>query len=345
MHFKNGKVIYPEKLKINNKFNIGIVGSGKVANEYAKVIGSYNHSISAIVSNSFSLNAKKLIEKYKIKKHFFNFEEAIKSSPQVDGWIVCSSWHSLLKNLKISIKYNQPTLIEKSIAISATNLKKLISFISKKKKKKILIGYNRNYYDFIPLLIKNLKEVKPNIIFMLLADPYSKILRKKGKKIKKYLVKYITSHWISLIYKILTLCNIRFSLKTIKSYGGKNILDSKKIIFNLKFKKKQIPLIVCLLPDSPINTSISFYSRRKNFILSPIENLKIHEKMIVMKKNNQNIYKPLKKVFKVDETFKPGFRLQYFDFIQTCVLNKKKSKYMTTIDDLVKIYEICESIK
>ena len=180
---------------------------------------------------------------------------------------------------------------------------------------------------------------------MLLPDPYSKILKNKGNKIKKYLVKYITSHWISLIYKILVLCNIRLSLKRIKSYTSKNILNSKKVIFNLKFKNKEIPLIVSLIPNSPINTSIAFYSTKKNFILSPIENLEIYEKIIVKKKNNQNIYKPLKKVFKVDETFKPGFRLQYFNFVQSCILNKKRSKFTTTLNDLVKIYEICESIK
>jgi|TARA_B100001971_G_C18198448_1_gene542989 hypothetical protein len=342
MHFRDGKIIYPKKLRIHKKIHIGIVGSGKMANEHAKVISSYNHSITKIVSSSLSLNTQKLIKKYNIKKHFFDFEKAIKSSPQVDGWIICSSWNTLLKNLKVSLKYNQPTLIEKSIPISAKNLKKLIRNISKKKKKKISVGYNRNYYDFIPLLVRNLKEAKLDMLFMFLPDPYSKILKKQGKTIKKYLVKYITSHWISLIYKILVLCNIRFSLKGIKSYSSKNILNSKKLIFNLKFKNKKIPLIICLIPDSPINTSIAFYSTKKNFILSPIENLEIYKKIIVKKKNNQNIYKPLKKIFKVDETFKPGFRLQYFDFVQSCIFNKKKSKFLTTIEDLVKIYTICE---
>ena len=101
MHFKDGKIIYPKKLRIYKKINIGIVGSGKMANEYAKIISSYNHGISKIVSRSLSFNTKKLIKKYNIKRHFFNFEKAIKSHPPVDGWIICSSWNTLLKNLKV----------------------------------------------------------------------------------------------------------------------------------------------------------------------------------------------------------------------------------------------------
>ena len=55
-----------------------------------------------------------------------------------------------------------------------------------------------------------------------------------------------------------------------------------------------------------------------------IEVLKIYEKMTIQKKNNQNIYKPLIKIFDANDTYKPGFRFQYFDFVRTCILNKKK---------------------
>ena len=35
---KNGKIIYPDKLKINLKLKVGIIGSGKISLEYIKVI-------------------------------------------------------------------------------------------------------------------------------------------------------------------------------------------------------------------------------------------------------------------------------------------------------------------
>ena len=33
-HLKDGKIIFPNKLKINKKFNVGLIGTGKIAQEY-----------------------------------------------------------------------------------------------------------------------------------------------------------------------------------------------------------------------------------------------------------------------------------------------------------------------
>ena len=58
--------------------------------------------------------------------------------------------------------------------------------------------------------------------------------------------------------------------------------------------------------------------------------------------NNQNIYLPKKKIYNVNNTFKPGFRELYKDFINSCLLKKKKSNFMTSLYDLIQIYKICE---
>ena len=208
MHLKNGKVIFPNKLRISKKINIGIVGSGKIAGEYAKVIRSFKHNLVTIVSKSLSPKAKKLIKKYNIKKHYFDFETALQDSKNVDGWIICSSWNTLLKNFKSSIKHKKAVLLEKSMPISSYNLKKISSTLTANQKKNFLVAYNRNYYDFLPLLVKKLKKTKPDMISMVLPDPFSQILKKQGPSIKKNLIKYVTSHWISLIYKILYVLNL-----------------------------------------------------------------------------------------------------------------------------------------
>ena len=62
---KNGKIIYPNKLILKKKINIGIIGSGKIANEYSKVINSFGHKIKLIVSKTQNNNAKYIAKKYK----------------------------------------------------------------------------------------------------------------------------------------------------------------------------------------------------------------------------------------------------------------------------------------
>ena len=62
----NGKLVYPNKLKINKKFNIGLVGSGQMAIEYIKVLESFNHKLVVIVSASKSLSARRIAKKKKL---------------------------------------------------------------------------------------------------------------------------------------------------------------------------------------------------------------------------------------------------------------------------------------
>ena len=91
---KNGKIISPNKLKIKRKFNIGIVGSGRIAEEYIKVIKSFNHKVTVIVSPSKSINAKKLSDKYN-SNFSYNFQEAYNEYNEINAWIICTKWNKL----------------------------------------------------------------------------------------------------------------------------------------------------------------------------------------------------------------------------------------------------------
>ena len=45
-HLIDGKNFSPNKLGIKRKINVGIVGSGKIAEEYIRIIKSFNHYVS-----------------------------------------------------------------------------------------------------------------------------------------------------------------------------------------------------------------------------------------------------------------------------------------------------------
>ena len=114
----NGKLVYPNKLVINKKFNIGLVGSGQMAQEYIKVLESFNHSLVAIVSSSNSLSARKIAKKYKINL-YNSLYLANKKNKDIDAWIICPQWQKLKQNLHAILKIDKPALIEKSIAINS----------------------------------------------------------------------------------------------------------------------------------------------------------------------------------------------------------------------------------
>ena len=333
------------KVKLSKKINVGIVGSGVIAEEYIKVIKNFNHNILKVVTKTKSKKNFLFQKKYKIKYHFTNFEDAIEHKSKIDFWIICSSWESLLKNFKIALKYNIIFLIEKSLIISSNELHKLIKKYNNKKLNKISIGYNRNYYDYIPNLINEIKKDKLVSVIANFPDSYKRIIKKRGINIKKNLIKYISSHWICLIYKILKLSNYQINLKNYKIYTNKkyNLMAGKSAIFEISNKNLKVPITMNLIPNNPSNLEIIFITNKKKYVLSPAETLQIFNDLKIIKgKNNQNIYTTKKDIFNVNRSFKPGLKELYKDFVNGCFYNKKKSNLRTSISDLIEVYRICE---
>lgn len=337
---KNGKNIFPNNLKIKKKFNIGIIGSGKMAQSYMEVIKSFNHKVYAIISLSKNPNAKILATKYN-SKLYSNYEDIEKIRNKVDAWIICSKWEELGSALKKFIKYKKPILIEKSIPMSSDNLTKFFSK-NDNKKSKVNFAYNRNYFDYIFFLISKIKTNNSiKYIDARFYDPYSKIIKSKGNSIKKYLTYYITSHWVVFILKILNLLNINILKVEKKKLFTKNKFNSILLTFKLRFKKKIIFLNFLNAPDVPKNHTIDFYLENGHIKISPIEMFAIYKNLKVKKIASQNVYLPNVKFIKVDKKYKPGLRFLYFSFIEENFFNKK-SVLKTNQKDLISAYKICE---
>lgn len=337
---KIGKNIFPNNLKINKKLNIGIVGSGKIALEYKKVINSFNHQVIALVSEKRTQN-KKLLAKFTVSKTFNSFEEAIHKTKKVDCWIICTSWDRLSKNFKIAFKNNLKFLIEKPIIIE----KKFFNNLLKNNKyKNFLIAYNRNYYDYTSKLISILKKDGLDNIVINMPDPYKTISKKYGKKINKYLVKFMTSHWIAFFQKMISNLNYKIIKREITKNKESN---NKTIILALKNKKfsKKIFATINLLPDNNSNINIDIYSKKTHININPFEVLKISKNIKKIQIKNNNIYKVKYDYFGVNNKYKPGYRYMYYDFIKSCVLNTKKSSLGSNALDLLEIYKICKMLE
>ena len=78
------KALMNAKIFLTNQTNkkddrVGLVGSGKIAFEYARVIRSFNHKIHVIVSKNKSNLKKTLVRKYKIQNEINDFKIAIQN--------------------------------------------------------------------------------------------------------------------------------------------------------------------------------------------------------------------------------------------------------------------------
>ena len=335
-----GKNIFPNKLRIKIKLNIGIVGSGKMAQNYMEIVKSFNHKVKAIISLSNNSNAKRLAKKY--NSNLYNDYQAAKIlENEIDAWIICSKWEELSFALKTFIKFKKPILIEKSITMTSDRLSNFFKD-KRNKKSKVFFAYNRNYFDYIFFLINKIK--KKNSLKYIDAnfyDPYSKIIKSKGHSLKKYLSYYITSHWVVLILKIFSLLKIKV-LKIEK----KKLFDNKKfssvmLSFKLRHKDKIIYARFLNAPDVPKNHSIDFYLKNGHIKISPIEKLAIYKSLEVKKKPKQNIYVQNAQFLKVNTKYKPGLRFLYYSFVKENFL-KQKSLLKTDQKDLVRAYKICE---
>ena len=155
-HLMNGKIVYPNKLKISNSIKVAIIGSGNMANDYSKVVTSFGHKIKIFVSKSKSKNSIFLSKKY---KSLLSSKISDISKTEVDLIIICSKWSELYSDLLESIKLDKPTIVEKSLILNSSRYKKILKY-----QHKIFFAFNRNYYDFVNLLLSNLKKDNPQLI-------------------------------------------------------------------------------------------------------------------------------------------------------------------------------------
>ena len=334
---KSGKIIYPKKLILKNKLNIGIVGSGTIANEYARIISSFGHKLTVIISKSKNRNAKNIAKKYNAK--IFSNISKIDKNLMVHAWIVCTSWNKLGYYLKFFFTSQSPILIEKGVALNSKKIFEL--FLKNKKKSKISVAYNRNYYDYIFYLLKILNNNKLKYCELNIYDSYKDIISKHGKSIRKFITYYITSHWISLLLKIFQVSKYEIINTQKQKLNSVEKNHIEKIQLTLRKNKEKCIANIINFPNGVRNHSLKLYFKNFMIELSPFEKLKVYKKIKKKKNKKMNIYIPQVRSLGVDNSFKPGFRLMYYDFIRKNFFNKDLN-LSTNISQLYNIYKVCE---
>ena len=270
---------------------IAIIGTSKITNQHIDAFGNLKKNIISISSTrNKSKNLIKFKKKYKIKKIFYNWRESISYAKKFKDTVffITARIEDNKKILKACCKTNNKIFIEKPIFFNDRDFKILDT-----KNGQIFVGYNRIFFNCIRNLKKKIK-----------IKDVSNVIVKCPDENRKDIVKN-SCHILSILFYLFG------DLKLVQKNNRKNFIsciltNKKKTIINIFFNF-----------NNSSNFSIEIFEKKKRYLMSPIENVKIFSGLEKIKTNSGVIYNP-KKIFEsLEYKFskkKPGFVNQFKEF-------------------------------
>ncbi len=302
------------------KVKFAFIGCGKIAHYHADVVKHLGHNIDTIVARSNSRNIDVFAEKYRIKKKFHDVNSFLEDfnsfKDAIDCILVCTPWDVTEKILRQLLPLGLPIMSEKPAVLSLNRFKELKKMAGIKN---LFVAYNRRFYDFIPLLEKMVRDEHPICVDILSAEPCEMIIKVQGKRVAKYMPYFYTSHIIDLILYLFKRIEIKSIVRI--PQGRK-----KSWICELSVGNQRIPLQMKILMDSPQNSYLRVFFRKKVAELCPLEKMTIYDKLEKKELENKAVYLPSKQMeLETDDKFKPGFLKEMRYFIDNFVIKRNRS--------------------
>ena len=316
------------------KLNVAIIGLGRMGKFHLDVLSSMKNVkiVCALSTNKKTLEKKKTLKKYKIKRNYTKLSEML-NNENIDAAFVQPSVQYVYKISKVLLKNHIHCLIEKPPGLNlvqARNLKKLII----KNKLIHLIGLQRRFYSNI-LKISNYHS-KLGKLYSINVEAPEKFDEKKNKKkfIQQVLNKWIYVNGIHVIDLINFFA--KSELKKVFSIS-RSINEKIKNSFHAVIKYKNNIVVNYISNWKSIGGwSIKLYFENGVVIIQPLE------KTLVKFNNGKEIDL---NISKIDQKFKHGLYLQNKMFVDAC-LDKNKIKHpAATIDDAIKAMKLIIKLK
>ena len=308
--------------------NVAIIGSGYMANEYAKVLKKIKIcKISGIYSRRH-FKAKLFANKHNIEIIGQNIKDLYIRS-KADAVIVAVSPDSLKLVVKEVFKFPWNSLIEKPLGINVNDAYD-INKIAKKLKSKSFIALNRRHYSSTLKSIDLLKlDKSKRIINIYGQEDLNKI--KKFKYSKKIINNFMYVNGIHLIDYMTLFCR------------GK-IVKIEKVVKWQGLKKKGFVLCTFCYSSGDVATFSTIWNKpfpwqviistsKQRIELKPLEICKLY-------RVNQKTHISYK-VDKIDKIFKPGIYKQTNEFVKSI---KKPNKKLMNISHGYNLMKILKGI-
>jgi len=318
---------------------IGILGSGKIALEYSKILKEYKREIYACSSSSPKSKSWLKFKETNRKTKYMTNDEILKCK-KCTHIISCLPYFIQEKLFKKLISSDKKILIEKPFGFSSFKYKLLISKHRNKLKNKYL-AFNRRYYSTVNTLLKIIKSRKIKFVEIKISENFDKKTFKKNKLFKKYLPYYgSSSHIIDLIFFLFKKFNI------VKKYNFNDNDEYFKSVFVILKTYKNFPIFLNIQKNLPLKNGITVYLCNNSiYSLTPIEKLVCYKGYKIRGETFKKKYLKYQqnKVYEIDEKgkYRPGIEKSVIKF----VTNKKDKTNFKDYYNYLLFYEKLFKIK
>ena len=327
----------------SNGLRFVFIGCGKIAHFHADVVYAHGHQIVGVAARKNSKNIHAFADKYQIKARYSDFNLLL-DEQKPDAVIVCVSWNQVQEIITDIIQYGYPVLVEKPIALT-TKESKEIYHQTIDNTDKVLVGYNRRFYDFIPDIKQAILEQNLHSVQLVLPESLNSLLKSKADLIEDHMLIYMSSHWLDLLIYLLGDIEVSYmhnSPRVGAKYGSYHGL--------LTATESGIPIHYVSDFDTFQNISITFVFDQSIWKLSPLELLSIYDGMDRIEPTNEipiRQYKPrLVKQVRTNLDYKPGFYNQMDYFIKYFIRGNTNEKNIgTTLKQAIIVTELTETIQ
>ncbi|OUW95789.1 MAG: hypothetical protein CBD97_02340 [Pelagibacteraceae bacterium TMED237] len=306
-----------------DKIKIAFVGTGYMANEYARVLTNEFKNQTQLVGaiNRSSNSIKKFIKKYKVLKSYTKLKEMMESS-NPDIVIVSVNELSTLKILKILSNYKCKCLIEKPVGINFEESKQILKLNNNNFTP--LICLNRRYYSSILNVKKIISNDKTKRIIKIFDQENPLAAKKSGKptKVVKNWMYANSIHMIDLVYLF-----GRGKIITVKKINKTNILKEGITSTIIYFDSGDVVFYNCIW-NRPAPWCVQISTKKYFVELKPVEEISFLSK----KKRNWNSFK--KSNF--DIKYKPGIYYLLSDVLKSKKNNLQDLRYSHKLMKLIK---------
>jgi len=310
--------------------NTVIIGAGKMATEYVKVLKSLKFfKVTGILSRS-QTRVTKFAKLHGIKKIYKNISE-INIDENINFIIITPSAENVGKVIFKMLNSNPIILAEKPLGLSYVECKKTILH-ARKHKLNLYIGLNRRFYpstiELLKTLNNNIHQKKKRIVEVF--DSQNRIRSKKIQDSIKVTKSLMYANSVHLIDYFNIFC--RGKIKSIKNFKN-NYYDPDIIFSILKFSSGDEGYYHCVWnQDSRWKVKVSMRNF-KEWTMQPLESLKEFDNKL----HKENFNKKYK------YSFKPGL-YESISNVENKFFNKKNNlhtakDHIKTLDLIRRIYD------
>ena len=324
------------------KIKVAFIGCGNIAYFHYDVLNALGINVIATAARSNSTNIVKFVSTYSAIVPYDNYKCMIKCE-KPDAIFLLTSWDQTENILFDLAEYDIPILSEKPVALTPNKVESLIN-LYEKKKSKLLVGYNRRFYDFIPEIKRKLTNLNISAVEIHIPESSSGI---NDYNLLNNLFIQNSSHVIDIFYYLMNEPEIHID-KIKRALSPHN---NKPAGYNAFLSSDDIPVHLIANWNSPSNFGIKFHSENFLVELLPLEVATLYNGFEIIEPSQNNPirrYKPkVESQYYISEKsakFKPGFLNQAINFIETSILCNYMNTQAATLESTLKITKACSSI-